>query len=222
MCFAGGAMVGHIRVLVIDDHPLFRAGVVQTLAQDDRIEVVGEGGTRSEAHSLAQTLKPDIVLLDITMPGGGIEAAEELLRLPEPPKVMMLTVSEDNDAVIRALSAGAVGYLLKGIPGATLITAVKAIAAGETFVSPNLGLRLLSQLNEQPSRSRLSSLNDSEKRTLRLVATGLSNREVGERLGIPEKTIKYHMSNIMDKLQVRNRVEATLIAQREWGSEGDL
>ena len=214
-------MGGQIRVLVVDDHPLFRAGVVQTLALDESIEVVGEGGTRAEAVSLARTLRPDIVLLDITMPGGGLEAAGELLELSNPPKVVMLTVSEDDDVVVRALSAGVVGYILKGIPGTALITAIKNVASGESFLSPSLGLRLLSKLNEQPTRSRLSSLNESEERTLRLVATGLSNREVGERLGIPEKTVKYHMSSIMAKLQVRNRVEATLIAQREWRSEGD-
>ena len=207
-----------ISVLVVDDHALFRAGVIQTLALDKSIKVIGEGGSGREALSLASSHRPDIVLLDISMPGNGIEAARELTTLPQAPKVVMLTVSEDDDDVIRALDAGAVGYILKGIPALTLIEAVKSVASGASFVSPNLAFRLLAK-KDKPKPCPLSSLTAQQARTLRLLAMGLSNREIGERLGILEKTVKYHVTHILEKLKVRNRVEATLIAQQEWGGQ---
>jgi DNA-binding NarL/FixJ family response regulator len=129
----------------------------------------------------------------------------------------MLTVSEEDDDVMRALEAGAVGYVLKGVTASSLIGAVKSVAAGDRFVSPNLTLRLLAKARDKPAPSPLSQLTRQEERTLRLVAIGLSNREVGERLGVLEKTVKYHMTNILAKLKVRNRVEAILTAQQEWG-----
>jgi two-component system, NarL family, nitrate/nitrite response regulator NarL len=210
-------MAALISVVVVDDHPLFRAGVIQTLALDDEIQVVGEGGSGAEALTLARKHGPDIVLLDISMPGDGIETARELSRLAKAPRVVMLTVSESDDDIMRALEAGAVGYVLKGIGASDLIGAIKSVAAGESFVSPNLTLRLLTRVKQQTAGGALSALTKQEERTLRLVAMGLSNREVGERLGILEKTVKYHMSNIMEKLKVRNRVEATLIARQVWG-----
>jgi len=209
-------MAERISVAVVDDHPLFRAGVIQTLALDKVFEVVGEGGSGQEALELARNHIPDIVLLDISMPGNGIETAQALLQLPNPPKVVMLTVSADDDNVLRALEAGAVGYILKGVGASELIGAIKSVAVGESFVSPNLAVRLLSTAKKKTASGLLSSLTSQEKRTLRLVAMGLSNREVGERLGILEKTVKFHMTRIMEKLKVRNRVEATLIARQEW------
>jgi DNA-binding NarL/FixJ family response regulator len=155
--------------------------------------------------------------LDISMPGDGIQTAQELSGLAKAPRVVMLTVSEGDDDIMRALEAGAVGYVLKGIGASDLIGAIKSVAAGESFVSPNLTLRLLTRVKQQTTGGALSALTKQEERTLRLVAMGLSNREVGERLGILEKTVKYHMSNIMEKLKVRNRVEATLIARQVWG-----
>jgi RNA polymerase sigma factor (sigma-70 family) len=210
-------MAGNISVVVIDDHPLFRAGVIQTLELDPEIKVVGEGGTGGAAIDLAERLRPDIVLLDISMPGNGIEAAGKIAARAGAPRVIMLTVSEDDDNVIAALEAGAVGYILKGIESAHLISAVKSVAAGDSFVSPNLTLRLLSGVREKLMPSALDCLSEQEKRTLQLVAKGMSNREVGERLGILEKTVKFHMTRIMAKLKVRNRVEASLLVQKEWG-----
>jgi len=208
-------MAERIRVAVVDDHSLFRAGVMQSLALDDAIEIVGEGSSASEAVNLARSLSPDIILLDISMPGNGIEAARRIHELPSPPQIAMLTVSEDDDDVLGALDAGAVGYLLKGIRAQDLISAVKSVAAGETFVSPNLAMRLLAAKSRN-EESPLSILSDQEQRTLRLVAMGLSNCEIGERLDVQERTVKYHVTNILRKLNVRNRVEATLVAKREW------
>lgn len=208
-------MTEKIRVIVVDDHSLFRAGVTQSLEMDDMIEVVGEGASASEAIDLARSLSPDIALLDISMPGNGIEAARQIRQLPSSPQVAMLTVSEDDDDVLNALDAGAFGYLLKGIRAQDLILAVKSVAAGETFVSPNLALRLLatkSRAEENP----LTHLSEQEQRTLRLVAKGMSNYEIGEHLNVQERTVKYHMTNILKKLKVRNRVEATLIAKSKW------
>lgn len=208
-------MTEKIRVIVVDDHSLFRAGVTQSLEMDDMIEVVGEGASASEAIDLAKSLSPDIALLDISMPGNGIEAARQIRQLPSSPQVAMLTVSEDDDDVLNALDAGAFGYLLKGIRAQDLILAVKSVAAGETFVSPNLALRLLatkSRAEENP----LTHLSEQEQRTLRLVAKGMSNYEIGEQLNVQERTVKYHMTNILKKLKVRNRVEATLIAKSKW------
>jgi len=209
-------MVERIRVAVVDDHAMFRAGVIQSLGLDGDIEVVGEGGSAAEAVQLAKELAPDLILLDVSMPGNGVEAAREILGMQSPPRVAMLTVSETDNDVVSALEAGAVGYLPKGIRATDLIAAVRALKDGRSVVSPDLVLRVLSN-KVRADGSPLASLSDQEKRTLRLVAKGLSNREVGERLDVQEKTIKYHVTNILRKLNARNRVEAVLIAKREWG-----
>lgn len=213
-------MRDRISVVVVDDHSLFRAGVIQSLLLDDGIEVVGEGGSGPDAVRLVSTLEPDVALVDISMPGNGIEAAAEIARRRCGTRVVMLTVSEEDDDVLRSLEAGAVGYILKGVGAADLVLAVKSVAAGHSFVSPNLALRLLT--TRKPRRdSRLSLLSPQEKRTLRLVAMGLSNREAGQRMGVLEKTVKFHMSSILNKLGARNRVEASMMAREEWGEAGD-
>ena len=204
-------------VVIVDDHALFRVGVVQTLNLDEDLEVVGEGGSTAEALDLVARHRPDIVLLDINMPGNGIEAARALLELDNAPKVMMLTVSEEDDDIMRALETGAVGYVLKGVKANDLIGAVKGVAAGESFVSPNLTLKILGNVTGKTPASVLSSLTRQEEKTLRLMATGLSNREIGEELGIVEKPVKYHVTRVLKKLNARNRVEASLVAERIWG-----
>ncbi|QRM30321.1 response regulator transcription factor [Microvirga sp. VF16] len=210
-------MVEKIRVAVVDDHSLLRAGVIRALALDGMIEVVGEGASAADAIELAKRYEPDLILLDISMPGDGIEAARVICSLPVPPQVVMLTVSEDDDDVTRALEAGAVGYLLKGINSPELIAAVKSVKAEGSFISPNLALRLLSSKARSEADDPLSSLSESEERTLRLMSSGFTNREIGERMNVTEKTIKFHVGNILRKLNVKNRLEAALIAKREWG-----
>jgi two-component system nitrate/nitrite response regulator NarL len=213
-------MVEKIRVAVVDDHAMFRAGVIQSLGLDGDIEVVGEGASAAEAVELVRELAPDLILLDVSMPGNGIEAARNILRMSGPPLVAMLTVSESDDDVMGALDAGAVGYLPKGIRAAELVAAVRSLMGGRTFVSPDLALRLLSN-KARAGAGPLTLLSDQEQRTLRLIAKGLSNREVGERLDVHEKTVKYHVTNILKKLKARNRVEAVLIAKQEWGDRMD-
>lgn len=206
-----------ITLVVADDHSIFRAGVVQSLVLDSAIKVVGEASTGSEAVELAREHCPDLVLLDISMPGDGIERIGDILRLPRPPRVVMLTVSQQDDDIVRSLEAGAVGYIAKGITGSELIAAVRRIAAGESFVSPNLALRLVVGMNAKAQIER--QLSDEEQQTLRLVAMGMSNREVADKLGVGEKAIKYRMTRIMKKLCVKNRVEAVLVARQRWNND---
>ncbi|MEH6720779.1 MAG: response regulator transcription factor [Aurantimonas endophytica] len=210
-------MAEKITVVVIDDHSLFRTGVVRSLALDDAIDVVAEGSSAADALALARKHNPSVILLDISMPGGGIEAAAQIALLPCSPKIVMLTVSESDDDVMRALDAGAVGYLLKGVDAQELITAIRIIAQGQSFVSASLTLKVIASMRERTKEKLIDHLSPQEEKVLRHVATGLSNREVAERLNILEKTVKFHMTKTMRKLNTRNRVEATLIARKEWG-----
>ena len=206
-----------IRVIVVDDHALFRIGVIQTLESDKTIRVVGEGSSGAEAVELATLHTPDIALLDILMPGSGIHAAECMMKLPNPAKIVMLTGSEKQDDILGAIEAGVAGYLLKGISAIDLVSAVKIIAAGGSFMSPDLASRMVTRLIKPSVADALSSLSRQEERTLRLVASGLSNRQIGETLGIGEKSVKSTMTRAMAKLGVRNRVEATIVTRQGWG-----
>lgn len=209
-------MPDRIRIGVVDDHSMFRTGVIQSLAMEKTFAVVGQGSNTDDAVHIAGSAMPDIMLLDVSMPGGGIEAARQISGMEKGPKVVMLTVSEEDDDVVRSLEAGAIGYVLKGVSATELIAILKSIASGESFLSPSLAVRLITGGKAHPGRQPLESLSTQEARILRLVATGMSNREVAEQLGIIEKTVKYHMTNILAKLGARNRVEATVMARREW------
>ncbi|WP_207905909.1 response regulator [Aestuariirhabdus litorea] len=204
-----------IRLALADDHPLYREGVAKTIADQADFDVVGQGTTAEEAVQLAQQLLPDLMLLDISMPGSGIEAARQIAASCPVVKIVMLTVSEQDDDVMAALKAGARGYVLKGIGGAELVEVLRKVHSGDSYVSPSLAARLLSEMNagadQAPGRDPLSELTAREEQILRLVAQGLSNKEVGLQLELQEKTVKHYMTNILQKLQVRNRVEATLI-----------
>ena len=199
-----------IRVIVVDDHPLFRAGVTQSLALDPAITVVAEGSSGSQALELVERHEPDIILLDISMPGNGIDAAAAIAATERPPRILMLTGSDDGPDVMRAIEAGAAGYILKGIGANDLIAVVKSVAGGDTFVSPSLSLGLLTRLSGKAEAAPLARLTVRELRVLELLAQGLSNRGIGGNLGVHEKTVKFHVTNILRKLKVRNRVEAAL------------
>jgi len=199
-----------IRVIVVDDHPLFRAGVTQSLALDPAITVVAEGSSGSQALELVERHEPDIILLDISMPGNGIDAAAAIAATERPPRILMLTGSDDGHDVMRAIEAGAAGYILKGIGANDLIAVVKSVAGGDTFVSPSLSLGLLTRLSGKAEAAPLARLTVRELRVLELLAQGLSNRGIGGNLGVHEKTVKFHVTNILRKLKVRNRVEAAL------------
>lgn len=211
---------GRIRVVVADDHPLYREGVARALADDPVIEVAGQGEDADSAVALALSLKPDLVLLDLSMPGGGgIEALRRIRGQDAPPKIAILTVSEEDDDVMRALKAGASGYLLKGIGSRELVAIVKGLARGQTYVSPTLAGRILNAMREGAARKAPNPIDDLSKREediLKLVAEGKSNKEVGLALDLQEKTVKHYMTSILQKLHARNRVEAAVIARDHW------
>jgi len=208
-------MADTVRIVLIDDHPLFRNGVANTINADAELEVIAEGASAADAYRLALEVLPDIMLLDISMPGGGINAARTLATAFPVIKSIMLTVSEDDDDVVNSLQAGARGYILKGIGGPELIEVVKNISRGDSYVSPGLAARLLARDKAQSANTGedlLADLTHREDQILKLVAKGLSNKEIGLELAITEKTVKHYMTNILQKLQVRNRVEAALLA----------
>jgi two-component system, NarL family, nitrate/nitrite response regulator NarL len=203
-----------IRVVVADDHPMFRAGVVSSLAAHPDFEVVGEGASADEAVELATRLSPDVCLLDIAMPGGGLIAAREITASLPSTRVVMLTVSEDEDDLLAAMKSGASGYVLKGAPGSELMNVLRVVNAGEVYVAPGLAWGLLREMS-RPRSAPLDELSTREREVLELVAAGMSNQEIGDRLGLAEKTIKHYMTSILGKLRVRSRVEAALLAYRE-------
>jgi two-component system, NarL family, nitrate/nitrite response regulator NarL len=204
-------------VIVVDDHAIFRMGVVQALALSDEITVVGEGCSAQEAVSLAEALKPDVALIDISMPGGGITAATEIHQRCPTVKVLMLTVSEEDDDVLRALDAGVAGYVLKGVPAPELIAIVTTVKRGTSYIAPNLGLRLFNVMREKSHpntiAARLSALTPRQRSAFELLSKGYSNRQIAQQLGVQIKTIKFHMSKLFEKIGVRNRVEAALLAR---------
>lgn len=209
-----------IRIVVADDHPLYREGVARSLADDAAFAVVGQASDADAAVELAQRLAPDIVLLDISMPaGGGISALRRIMAGALPPKVAMLTVSEEDDDVMQALKAGAVGYILKGVGSRELVSIVKDVARGQSYVSPTLAARILNAMREGGPKRPENPLDDLSKREediLSLVAEGKSNKEVGRALDLQEKTVKHYMTTILQKLHVRNRVEAAVMAREHW------
>jgi DNA-binding NarL/FixJ family response regulator len=211
-----------IRVVVADDHPIFREGLVRTLAESPGFEVVGEAGSADEAVALAETSRPELALLDISMPGGGIAAAAAIAARCPGTRIAMLTVSEDDHDVLAAMQAGAIGYVLKGVSASGLIAILREVAAGQAHVSAPLAARVLAAMRGAPRkapRRPVDELTRREEEILRRVAQGLSNREVADALGLQEKTVKHYMTTILEKLQARNRVEAALIARDAWGSK---
>lgn len=207
-----------IRVILADDHPIFREGLVRSITETGEFEVVGVGGTADEAIALASEHKPDIALLDLSMPGNGIVAAGKIFQAGTAGSVAMLTVSEDSSDVTAALQAGATGYVLKGVSAVELRGILKNIAAGEAHVSPGLAAQMLRIMQgRKPSeRQPIDDLTKREEDILKGVAASKSNKEIGADLGIQEKTVKHYMTTILSKLQARNRVEAALIAQKAW------
>jgi two-component system nitrate/nitrite response regulator NarL len=207
--------MGEITIAVIDDHPLFREGVMRILAEVQGFEIIGEGSTRDEALEICVTLKPDILLMDISMPGGGLSAIVPILQASPAQKIIMLTVSETSDDVMSALAKGAKAYVLKGVGSRALADIVRSVAFGETYVSPALSARLLSGMSSSASpvtRSNpIDDLTSREQEVLNLVAEGLSNKRIALRLGVHEKTIKQHMTHIFAKLGATNRTEAAMV-----------
>jgi two-component system, NarL family, nitrate/nitrite response regulator NarL len=204
-----------IRVLVVDDHPLFRQGVVHSLSADPGMTVVGETASGEEALQLARELLPDVVLLDISMPGwNGLVTAEKITTACPATMIVMLTMSEDKDKLFAAFKAGARAYVLKGVSARELANVVRTAANGEVYVSPSLAAEMLVSLTQGKAPDPLQELTARERDILGLIGAGLTNREIGERIFLSEKTIKHYVTNILQKLQVRSRVEAALLASQ--------
>ncbi len=216
-------MTDKIQIVVVDDHPLFRDGVIGTLAAEPDMEVAGQGATAEEAVQLSTRLLPDLLLLDISIPGGGLNVVGQIASRAPVTKIVMLTASEEEDDVLAALRAGARAYVVKGVPARELVGILRQVNAGDPYVTPALAASLLSAVrrNGQAQRrtSPIDELTEREREILELVASGCSNKEIGAKLFLSEKTVKHHMTNILQKLQVRNRVEAALIAQKEMQTE---
>lgn len=217
-------MSDSISMVIVDDHPFFREGVVSILGGQLDIEVVGQGGTSQEAVLLARDLLPDMILLDIDIPGGGLQAAQEIAQTCPVVKIVMLTVSADEDHVLAAFKAGAQAYVLKGVAKQELIGILHLVHAGEGYVTPTLAASLLSELTtttagERPRSVGFDELTERERQILELIAVGNSNREIGQQLHLTEKTVKHYVTNVLQKLHVRNRVEAAVLAQKSVRSE---
>ena len=211
-----------IRILLVDDQPLLRQGFGLVLSGEEDLLVVGEAGDGIEAVHRAEEMAPDVVVMDVRMPRStGIEAARRIReRLPDT-KVIMLTVSDSEEDLYAAVKAGASGYLLKEVSIEELADAVRAVARGHSLISPSMASKLLTEFNalvqqaEERHRSLLPSLTDRELDVLKLVAKGLTNREISEELYISENTVKNHVRNILEKLHLHSRMEAVVYAMRE-------
>ena len=218
-----GADGDPIRVLIVDDHALFRRGLEMVLEEQGDIEVVGEGSDGNEAVEKAGDLLPDVVLMDIRMPRrGGIEACTAIKNAVPSAKIVMLTISDEEEDLFEAIKAGAAGYLLKEISIDEVPQAVRAVQGGQSLISPSMASKLITEFAALAKRSAerqqqvpAPKLTDREMEVLRLVAKGLGNREIAKELFISENTVKNHVRNILEKLQLHSRMEAVVYAVRE-------
>src|SRR5438067_615733 len=210
-----------LRVLIVDDHALFRRGLQMVLASEPDIEVVGEASDGAEAVEKAKALKPNVVLMDVRMPKrSGIEAAGDIRdQLPDS-KILMLTMSDEEADLYEAIKAGASGYLLKEISIEEVPDAIRSVWSGQSRISPSMASKLLSEFAAMSQRTGDSKqvaakLTEREMQVLRLVAQGLNNKDIAEKLFISENTVKNHIRNILDKLHLHSRMEAVVYAVKE-------
>jgi DNA-binding NarL/FixJ family response regulator len=206
-----------VRVLIVDDDDLMRAGLKSVLASDESVEVVGEAGDGHAAIQGTRTTRPDVVLMDVRMPElDGIAATREVLAVSPDVKVVILTTFEEDDYIFGALSAGASGFLLKRTRPEELIAAIRTIADGDSLLSPSVTRRVIDRMARQPapdtSSARLGELTPREREVLELVARGLSNGEIAAAFVIEESTVKTHIKRILGKLGLRGRVQAVIFA----------
>jgi DNA-binding NarL/FixJ family response regulator len=207
-----------IRILIADDHPRFREGMRLMLLREPDIELVGEASTGEEAIDKAAGLQPDVILMDLRMPGvNGVEATRRIIETSPHIRVLVLTMYEDDDTVFAALRAGARGYLLKGADKAEVLRAIRAVASGEAIFGPAVAQRLIQYFAMQrpaPQPPVFPELTDREREILALIAQGWSNAEIAARLVVSLKTVRNHVSNIFSKLEVADRAAAILRARR--------
>ncbi|HET6740998.1 MAG TPA: response regulator transcription factor [Kribbella sp.] len=208
-----------IRVLIVDDDPLLRAGLKLMLGGADNVRVVGEAGDGSGIHGLIERLAPDVILMDIRMPGtDGLTATEAVRRRPGAPEVVILTTFDADEHVLRALRAGAAGFILKDTPPAEIVESVRRIAAGQPVLSPAVTKRLITRVadsgqdyRKSKAAARLAELNDREREIAVAVGEGKSNAEISATLYLSVPTVKTHVSRILTKLDLNNRVQIALL-----------
>ncbi|MCC3778480.1 response regulator transcription factor [Streptomyces sp. UNOB3_S3] len=209
---------GKITVFLLDDHEVVRRGVHEMLAGEPDIEVVGEAGTAADALVRIPATRPDVAVLDVRLPdGSGVEVCREIRSQDENIKCLMLTSYADDEALFDAIMAGAAGYVLKAIRGNELLSAVRDVAAGKSLLDPVATARVLERLRDGRSSrgdDRLASLTDQERRILDLIGEGLTNRAIGERLHLAEKTIKNYVSSLLSKLGMERRSQAAAYVAR--------
>ena len=200
-----------IRILVVDDHPVVREGLVAVLEDEPDFEVVGAAGTADEAATFAQRNPPDVILLDLELPGGdGIAALPRLAAGPGGPRALVFTAYDTDERVFGALEAGAAGYLLKGARRDEIARAIRAVAAGGSYLEPRVAARVVAHVGgARPGGSRLSA---RERDVLHLVAAGQSNKQIARALGIAERTVKFHVTSLFHKLGADNRAQAVALA----------
>jgi len=212
-----------ITILLVDDQPLFREGLRTLLSVRPDLRVVGEAGDGEEAIKLCRTLKPAVVLMDLQMPVlDGVEATRRLHHEQPDSRVIVLTTFDDDEMVFDGLRAGALGYLLKDAPSEKLAEAIRAAARGESFLQPSIAAKVVAEFarlttkRSPPAQALIEPLSDREQEILALIATGATNREIGNQLFLAEGTVKNHVTNVLGKLGVRDRTQAALKA-REMG-----
>ncbi len=215
-------MSERIRVLVADDHVLYRRGLEMVLGAEDDIEIVGEAGDGAEAVARAVDLLPDVVLMDVRMPRrSGIEACSDIKSAVPSARIVMLTISDEESDLFEAVRAGANGYLLKDVPGEDIAEGIRAVVGGQSLISPSMAGALLAEFAELSKRSTEAArvpvprLTERELEVLRLVARGMANKDIAVSLFISENTVKNHVRNILEKLQLHSRMEAVVYAVRE-------
>jgi DNA-binding NarL/FixJ family response regulator len=202
--------MSRIRILVVDDHPIVRSGITSVLASQPDFDVVGEAGNGEEAVAAASRLEPDLVLMDLRMPvRSGVDASAAILAVRPSTRIVVLTTYASDGEVLRAIEAGAVGYLLKDVPHEGLFRALRAVARGERYLAPVVTERLMARWQQPP---RLT-LTDRELDVLRCVVRGDGNKQIAVALGIAEPTVKAHLVHIFEKLSVENRTAAARVAR---------
>jgi DNA-binding NarL/FixJ family response regulator len=213
-----------IRTLIVDDHALFRRGLEIVLITEPDIEVVGEAGDGAEAVQRAGESLPDVVLMDIKMPrSSGIEACRSIKDVAPSARIIILTMSDEEEDLFDAIKAGASGYLLKDIPLDQVAEAVRSVHGGQSLISPSMAGKLLTEFaslakretEEPPREVPAPKLTDREMQVLKLVARGMNNRDIAKELFISDNTVKNHVRNILEKLQIHSRMEAVMVAVRE-------
>ncbi|MEU4702471.1 response regulator transcription factor [Nonomuraea dietziae] len=205
-----------IRVFLMDDHEVVRRGVAALLESEDDIEVIGEAGTAESAIARIPALKPDVAVLDVRLPdGNGVDVCREVRSRMPGLACLMLTSYADDDALFDAVMAGASGYVLKQIHGSDLVGAVRTVASGQSLLDPVTTATMLQRLRDQASRKDpLAALSEQERHILELIGEGLTNRQIGERLFLAEKTVKNYVSNLLAKLNMQRRTQAAAMAAR--------